>query len=94
MNMRAIRFSLLVCGVACAGCNPYPRLEADFGEAVRHMVRSQQVNPDATEAEPVTSGDAQRIDNALGVYRTGVSQPAATQQPMTLQLPAATTPAR
>jgi hypothetical protein len=95
MNTLAIRFSVLLFGGACAACNPYPRLEADFGESVRHMVTSQQVNPDATEAEPVLSGDAQRIDRVLGVYRTDVSQPSTSQQqPVTLQIGSTTTTAQ
>ena len=80
MKMQVIRFLFLLCGGACAACNPYPRLEADFGEAVRHMLQSQQVNPDATEAEPALSGDGERIGNALGVYRGDVSPPWYTRQ--------------
>ena len=83
MKTRPILVSLVV-AAACAACSPYPRLEAEFGDSVRQMVRAQQVNPDATEAEPVMSGDGQRIDRALGVYRSGVSQPPA-QQPISLQ---------
>ena len=94
MNQRLIITSLMVVASAAAGCNPYPRVEAEFGESVRHMVRSQQVNPDATEAEPVISGDGQRIDNALGVYRTDVSQPSQQQQPVTLQIGSTTTNAQ
>jgi hypothetical protein len=85
---------LIVCGGACAACSPYPRLEAEFGDSVRQMVRAQQVNPDATEAEPAMSGDGQRIDRALGAYRSGVTQPSAQQQPMTLQIGTTSTTAQ
>jgi hypothetical protein len=59
------------------------------------MVRSQQVNPDATEAQPEMSGDGQRIDNVLGVYRSDVSRPdSSSQQPVTLQLGTTSTTAQ
>ena len=91
MNMRSILFSLLLCAGVCAGCSPYPRTEAEFGDSVRHMVRSQQVNPDATEAEPVLSGDGQRIENVLGVYRSNAQySTGSTEQPVTLELPSVT----
>ena len=85
--MKMTPILLFLCAGVCAGCNPYPRTEAEFGDSVRHMVRSQQVNPDATEAEPVLSGDGQRIENALGVYRSNAQYPAGSaEQPVTLEL--------
>ena len=90
--MKITPFLLFLSAGACVGCSPYPETEAEFGESVRHMVRSQQVNPDATEAEPVMSGDGQRIDNALGVYRSNAQYPAGpVEQPVTLELGNTTT---
>ena len=84
---------LSLCAGVCAACSPYPETEAEFGDSVRHMVRSQQVNPDATAAdvEPVTSGDGQRLETVLGGYRSNAQYPAgSTEQPVTIELPSIT----
>lgn len=94
MKTYPILVSVIVCAGTCAACNPYPRVEAEFGDSVRQMVRSQQVNPDQTEAEPVTSGDGQRIDRALGVYRGSVTQPSTQQQPVSVQIGSTSTTAQ
>jgi hypothetical protein len=94
MKTYSILVSMIVCVAAGAGCSPYPRVEAEFGDSVRQMVRAQQVNPDATEAEPVMSGDGQRIDRALSVYRGGATQPSTQQQPVSVQIGSTSTTAQ
>ncbi len=57
-----------------AACSAYPSTEADFGNSVEHMVRSQRMPTDPVDAEPLETGDGQRIDAVLEAYRTDVSR--------------------
>jgi hypothetical protein len=82
--------ALLLIAAAIGGCNAYPRLESDFGDSVRHMVRSQRLTTEPANMEPVRQTDGQRADNALGVYRSGVTTPRQSGgQNVTLDLGAA-----
>jgi type IV pilus biogenesis protein CpaD/CtpE len=50
--------------------------EQDFGTSVRQMIASQTANPqNPADAEPIPTGDGQRIDNALKTYRSDVGVP-------------------
>ena len=57
-----------------AACNTYPSTEADFGNSVEHMVRSQRVPTGPVDTDPVETGDGMRIDGVLDAYRTDVSR--------------------
>jgi hypothetical protein len=81
--------ALLLIAAAISGCNPYPRLESDFGDSVRHMVRSQQLTTEPANMDPVRQTDGQRANNALEVYRSGVTAPQQSGQNVTLDLGAA-----
>jgi hypothetical protein len=70
-----ITLSLLLIAAAVAGCNAYPTAKQDFGDSVRHMVQSQRVSTEPVDTEPVRTGDGQRLNSVLEVYRTGVSRP-------------------
>ena len=64
--------TLLVIG----GCAMGPTAtELDHGNSVRHMLQAQSLNPAASDNAPVDASDAERIRNALDVYRTDVSLP-------------------
>jgi hypothetical protein len=85
---RTITVSLVAALVA--GCNAYPRLERDFGNSVRHMVDSQKVNTGPVDTTPVETGDGERLNNALGAYRSGVTRPEQSGQPVVLDFGSAT----
>ncbi len=51
-----------------SGCSAYPTTESEFGDSVRQMVRSQTVFV-AVEDAPVQTGDGQRLEAVLEVYR-------------------------
>lgn len=75
MNSLHIKLLLPVCCAALASaCSAYPRTEADFGDSVRHMVRSQTANPGPTDPSPVETGDGERLNGVLEAYRTDVAR--------------------
>jgi hypothetical protein len=79
-----IRLSLLAGALALAGCQLPPGPHApDFGDAVRHNMEAQMVDPDAgtTQAE-APEMDGRRAVGAVGRYRTGTVIP-----PRELRLP-------
>ena len=71
--------------VGLAGCSAYPSTEADFGNSVEHMVRSQQVPTGPVDTDPVEEGDGIRIDGVLDAYRTDVSRTDASTAPVNVQ---------
>lgn len=79
--------------VALAGlvaCSAYPRTEADYGNSVEHMVRSQRVPTGPVNPDPVETGDGQRIDNVLEAYRTDVSRTEEPAPPVSVNFGAGT----
>ena len=74
--------------IALAGlvaCSAYPRTEADYGNSVEHMVRSQRVPTGPVNTDPVETGDGQRIDNVIEAYRADVSRTDAPAPPVSVQ---------
>lgn len=79
--------------IALAGlvaCSVYPRTEADYGNSVEHMVRSQRMPTGPVDPDPVETGDGQRIDAVLEAYRTDVSRTDAPEPPVSVQFGAGT----
>lgn len=68
-----------------AACSAYPRTEADFGNSVEHMVRSQRMPTGPVDQEPVETSDGERINAVLEAYRTDVSRTDAPAPPATVQ---------
>ncbi len=50
------------------GCATSPKTDAEFGNSVRQMVRSQKVFV-AVDETPVDEGDGQRLEAVLEAYR-------------------------
>ena len=50
------------------GCATSPTTDAEFGDSVRQMVRSQKVFV-AVDETPVDEGDGQRLETVLEGYR-------------------------
>jgi hypothetical protein len=65
-----------------AACSPYPATEADFGNSVRHMVRSQSVTSGPVDTTPVETGDGERLNGVIEAYRTDVARGEPLQQPV------------
>ena len=65
-----------------AACSAYPRTEAEYGNSVEHMVRSQRMPTGPVDTEPLETGDGQRIDAVLEAYRTDVSRDDAAPPPV------------
>jgi hypothetical protein len=65
----------LLVAVGLGGCSTRSELERDFGNSVRHMVRSQQVETAPADTDPVRRGDGERLNGVLEAYRTDVSRP-------------------
>jgi len=77
--------------VLLGGCDTtgMTRTEEDFGNSVRHMVRMQTYNPDASlrpSTEPPTEMDGQRAGTVLETYRTEVGKPAEVQKPLVINV--------
>ncbi|HEX9877800.1 MAG TPA: hypothetical protein VGC50_14200 [Gammaproteobacteria bacterium] len=86
MNIRKLRaLSALPVIAALAACAAYPRTEADFGNSVRHMVRSQTVVTGPVDTAPVESGDGERLNGVLEAYRTDVSRTEEAPPPVAVQ---------
>ena len=74
--------------IALAGlvaCSAYPSTEADYGNSVEHMVRSQRMPTGPVNQDPVEEGDGERIDAVLEAYRTDVSRTDAPAPPVQVQ---------
>lgn len=75
---RSLIFSLLIVVVGgCASANYESRVEQDFGEAVREMVRLQTLDPDAEErnagAAPAAI-DGAATEKVMDTYRNRASR--------------------
>lgn len=75
----------LIALAGLAACSAYPRTEADYGNSVEHMVRSQRMPTGPVNPDPVETGDGQRIDNVLEAYRTDVSRADAPPPPVSVE---------
>ena len=69
-------FILLSCAVFLSGCadwNSVPEtVDDNMGNAVRHMVKSQILNPDSAYADkPVLGLDGQKSEGNIRAYRAG-----------------------
>jgi hypothetical protein len=63
-----------------AGCADTPRADAAYGDAVRHMVEAQTLDPLAASSATgaaAQEGDGQRVEQAVKTYRGDVSKGAA-----------------
>jgi len=69
-------------GILLMGCQAYPETEADFGNSVRQMVRTQQVYTGPVDPNPVEGADGQRTEAVLETYRQSVSQPSEVDDPI------------
>ncbi len=76
----------LLISIVLVGCTAYPTTEDDFGESVRHLIRTQKVYTGPPDASPVEGGDGDRLNNVLEVYRTDVSAPEEVQQPLVISV--------
>jgi hypothetical protein len=86
MNISKSRAVLVLAGTAVlTACAAYPRTEADFGNSVRHMVRSQTVATGPVDTAPVETGDGERANGVLEAYRTDVSRTDAPAPPVSVQ---------
>jgi len=75
---KALLFTTAAIAIGLAGgCASHSALENDFGKSVRHMTRSQTLNPaPVSPAESSTvDGDGDRLMNVLDAYREDVSKP-------------------
>jgi len=85
MTTNLLKLSVVCAAIAIVvACSAYPRTEAEFGNAVRHMVRSQTV-PAPADTTPVQQGDGERQDNVLEAYRSDVSRDASPPPPVSIQ---------
>lgn len=65
-------------------CAAYPSTEADYGNSVRQMVRSQIVTAPG-DTNPVETSDGERQNNVLEAYRTDVSRTEGPPPPVSIQ---------
>jgi len=68
-----------------AACSVYPQTEAEFGNSIEHMVRSQRMPTGPVDPEPLETGDGERIDAVIEAYRTDVSRTDAQAPPVNVQ---------
>lgn len=72
----------LLAALSLAGCeSPAPRTDANFGKAVRGMIRAQTYDPQAAAHPPALApaiGDAVRLENVIKAHRKDV--PAGSEQ--------------
>lgn len=79
----AITLAVLL-AAGCASTDP-TRVEEDFGNSVRHMVREQTQNPQAAEnpAMELPNGmDGQKGDVILEAFRADVARPGEVARPI------------
>ena len=77
--MRHILIALtLATSAAICGCaTDTPRVDAQLGKSVAHMIESQTYNPNAAANPPALApetGDGQRLKNAIDAHRKDVSK--------------------
>jgi hypothetical protein len=86
MKMNNSRLWLALIALAGLGaCSAYPSTEADYGNSVEHMVRSQRMPTGPVNPDPLEEGDGQRIDAVLDAYRTDVSRTDSPAPPVQVQ---------
>ena len=90
MMINSKLFLALVALAGLVACSAYPRTEADYGNSVEHLVRSQRVPTGPVDPAPLETGDGQRIDGVLDAYRTDVSRTDAPAPPVSVQFGAGT----
>lgn len=86
-SIKMIALSALLAGAA--GCTQSSAVDRDFGNSVRHVMRSQTLDPLAAVApdrEAVDHGDGQRIEAVMEAYREDVSKPADIGQDIVIQV--------
>lgn len=91
MSFRVKTFALssmitltMLLATGCASTDP-TTVEEDFGKSVRHMVKTQTLNPQAAEnpATDLPSGiDGQKGDAILEAFRADVAKPGAVAKPI------------
>jgi hypothetical protein len=73
---------------ACTYSDPV-RVEQDFGNSVRNMVKGQTYNPEASRHPPVGPPeglDGTRGNRALETYRGDVAKPEEVKQPIQINI--------
>lgn len=73
---------------ACTYSDPV-RVEKDFGNSVRNMVKAQTYNPEASRHPPVDPPeglDGTRGNRALETYRSDVAKPEVVDQPIRINI--------
>jgi ABC-type oligopeptide transport system substrate-binding subunit len=73
---------------ACTRSDPV-RVEEDFGNSVRNMVKAQTYNPEASRHPPVDPPkrlDGTKGNRALETYRGDVARPAEVEQPIRINI--------
>jgi len=73
---------------SCADWNSVPVVVDDnFGNAVRHMVKSQTLNPNSPYADkPVLGLDGQKSEGNIRVYRSGNTDLRQGKTPLELEI--------
>ncbi|MGH8577227.1 MAG: hypothetical protein ACREXX_10385 [Gammaproteobacteria bacterium] len=73
---------------ACTYSDPV-RVEEDFGNSVRNMIKAQTYNPAAARnppVEPPTVLDGTKGNRALEAYRGDIDKPAEVKQPIRIEI--------
>lgn len=81
-----ILISVFVTG--CSSTDP-TRVEADYGNSVRNMVKEQTYDPDAANnppSEPPTSLDGGYAEEVLEAYRGDVSKPEEVRRSISIEI--------
>lgn len=74
MNRTAFGFAALLIGATLTGCASSSQTEAEFGNSVRDAMADQRMQPQPSDGT-TPSGDGQRTENVLKVYRSMVGDP-------------------
>jgi hypothetical protein len=80
--------SAVLLATACTYSDPV-RVEQDFGNSVRNMVKAQTYNPEASRHPPVDppkTVDGTRGNRALETYRGDVARPEEVKQPIQINI--------
>lgn len=86
MNLDIAKAFLVLSGMSLlTACASYTPTEADFGNSVRQMVRSQTVVTGPVDTEPAETGDGERLDHVLELYRGDVQRGNEGAPPVTVQ---------
>ena len=79
MNMSSKRIVTALPALLLCACASKPTAtESNFGDSVRQIVRAQTYDPGtltAPSAETIESGDGQRLEGVIEVYRTDIAKP-------------------